>query len=425
MSKLTVIPASEEAPASEDDLRWPSEGATRVPTWIYTDQAVFDREMERIFQGPTWHLVAMECEIPEPTSWVRSHVGDQSVVVTRDKDGEVHVVTNRCTHRGAPLCWKDRGKSKGLLCPYHSWNFSLSGDLRSVAFERGYDGAGGMPETFDKADHGLTKLRAAVRGGAVWATFSPEAPTFEDYVGEDILAAMDRSFAGREPVLLGSSRHVLECNWKMWFENARDPYHATILHAFFTTFGLFRADLPPAQTKVFDQGHYLTSTFLAPFDHDVDDQVEAEMRTFKSGLELNEPITARSVCDEYGDNRNIALQVFPASMWIQHLNTPSFRRIIPISPNRMEMVWTFYGFADDTAELREARLKQANLVGPAGYVTSEDGEVIEKSQPLFDAAPELPQVLEMGGSSTGTPANMLSENLGRSYYAAWRRLMGI
>ncbi len=121
----------------------------------------------------------------------------------------------------------------------------------------------------------------------------------------------------------------------------------------------------------------------------------------------------------------MGVQVFPASMWIQHLNTPSFRRIIPISPGKMEMVWTFYGFADDTPELRAARLKQANLVGPAGYVTSEDAEVIEKSQPIFDAAPDFPQVLEMGGTSIENPPNMLTENMGRSYYAAWRKLMAI
>lgn len=169
----------------------------------------------------------------------------------------------------------------------------------------------------------------------------------------------------------------------------------------------------------------MTYTYLAPFKGEVDEEVEAQMRTFKSGLELNEPITANSACDEYGDNRNIGLQVFPASMWIQHLNVPSFRRIIAISPNKMEIVWTYYGFADDSPELRAARLKQANLIGPAGYVTSEDAEVIEKSQPIFDAAPEFAQVLEMGGSDTGNPPNMLTENMGRSYYAAWRKLMGI
>ena len=83
---------------------WPVEGDSRVPYWVYTDEAIYRRELERIFEGPTWSYVALECEIPNPGDWKRSWIGEKSVLVVRGEDGAINGFLNRCAHRGVQLC---------------------------------------------------------------------------------------------------------------------------------------------------------------------------------------------------------------------------------------------------------------------------------------------------------------------------------
>src|SRR3546814_12420134 len=99
----------------------------------------------------------------------------------------------RCAHRGSLLCWKNRGQAKDITCPYHHWTYNLSGDLMGLPFLRGVQGKGGMPRDFDKSKNGLTKLRVAVRGGTIWATYSDEVPPLEDYLGPEILMRLDQN----------------------------------------------------------------------------------------------------------------------------------------------------------------------------------------------------------------------------------------
>src|SRR6266446_8534097 len=64
---------------------WPAEGLTRIPDWVYTDQTIYEREVERIFHGRTWNYVALECEVPNAGDFIRSNVGPRPVVVVRGR----------------------------------------------------------------------------------------------------------------------------------------------------------------------------------------------------------------------------------------------------------------------------------------------------------------------------------------------------
>ena len=110
---------------------WPQEPG-RVPYWVYTDGRVYERELARIFNGPTWSYVGLECEIPEPGNYKRTVLGEQSVLVVRGKDGQIRVLANRCAHRGVELCQSDSGKVQDFMCPYHQWVYVLEGRLRLV-----------------------------------------------------------------------------------------------------------------------------------------------------------------------------------------------------------------------------------------------------------------------------------------------------
>lgn len=403
---------------------WPTDGEFRIPAWVYTDPDLFEEEMERFHHGPTWNYVGLECEIPSAGDWKRGSVGLRPVVVTRDKAGDIHVVENRCSHRGAPICWEESGNATGLNCPYHQWRFSLRGDLIGVPFENGLNGGGGMPAAFDKSRNGLRKLRVERRGGAIWASFSDAAPPFEDYVGPELIGALDRISERGTMRLIGTSRQVYRSNWKTWYENARDNYHATLLHTFLTAFKLVRADLPKPQSVIRD-AHTVNVSFTRPPEGDAATSSAAavEMRKLRTDYKLNDWETVGTDRFDYADGKNIGFQLFPSSMYQPHLNVPSFRQIVPKGVDEHEIHWTFFGFEDDDEELRRRRLKQANMFGPAGYVTAEDGEVIVRSQRVLEASPDSSQIIEMGLGSDESVPTMITEIAIRAFYDHYRAVM--
>ena len=98
-----------------------------------------------------------------------------------------------------------------------------------------------MPADFRLEDHGLRRLKVATRGGVVFASFAADTEPLEEYLGPEILADFDATFDGRKLKILGYYRNTLPANWKMYHENLKDPYHATLLHAYLVTFGLLVA----------------------------------------------------------------------------------------------------------------------------------------------------------------------------------------
>jgi phenylpropionate dioxygenase-like ring-hydroxylating dioxygenase large terminal subunit len=127
---------------------WPAEGYTRAPYWVYTDPDIYAQEQAKIFRGKSWHYVGLEAEVPDVGSFKTTYIGEQSVVLTRAEDGSLHVVVNRCAHRGNMLCRDAFGKVKKLYCVYHAWNYNLKGDLTHAAFSHGLRGEGGLPKDF-------------------------------------------------------------------------------------------------------------------------------------------------------------------------------------------------------------------------------------------------------------------------------------
>nr|AYE88694.1 2-nitrotoluene dioxygenase ISP beta-like polypeptide [Diaphorobacter sp.] len=171
-------------PVFPQDPKWPGEGSSRVPFWAYTREDLYKRELERLFYANHWCYVGLEAEIPNPGDFKRTVIGERSVIMVRDPDGGINVVENVCAHRGMRFCRERHGNAKDFFCPYHQWNYSLKGDLQGVPFRRGVkqDGKvnGGMPKDFKLEEHGLTKLKVAARGGAVFASFDHDVEPFED-----------------------------------------------------------------------------------------------------------------------------------------------------------------------------------------------------------------------------------------------------
>lgn len=108
---------------------WPNGEVSRVPFWLYSDPDIYQRELERFFHSGHWCYVGLAAEIPSAGDFKRSWIGERSVVVVRNHDGAVHVVENRCAHRGVAFCQQNFGNRRDFVCPYHQWNYDLTGNL--------------------------------------------------------------------------------------------------------------------------------------------------------------------------------------------------------------------------------------------------------------------------------------------------------
>ncbi|WP_137174155.1 aromatic ring-hydroxylating dioxygenase subunit alpha [Massilia sp. HP4] len=406
---------------------WESkESSSRIPFSVYTDEQIYRRELERLFYHGHWCYVGLEAEIPNAGDFKRTVVGERSVIMVRGNEGEINVVENVCAHRGMQFCRERHGNRKEFVCPYHQWNYKLNGDLQGVPFRRGVkqDGKvnGGMPKEFDTKDHGLTKLKVAVRGGVVFASFDHEVEPLEDYLGPDMLGYFDRLFNGRKLTILGYNRQRIPGNWKLMQENIKDPYHPGLLHTWFVTYGLWRAD-NKSELKM-DAHHRHAAMISTRSQQAATSEVTAGVTSFKSSMEVQDKRLLDIVPEDWwGGPTAVMMTVFPSVIFQQQVNSVSTRHIQPNGKGSFDFVWTHFGFEDDTEEMTQRRLVQANLFGPAGFVSADDGEVIELSQYGFEQKPFHRAVAELGGHGVENTDHMVTETLIRGMYSYWRKVM--
>ncbi len=404
---------------------WADGPISQVPGWVYTDPGVFDDELKRFFYQGHWCYVGLACEIPSPGDFKRTVVGRRSVIMVRDEDGEIRVVENRCAHRGVAFCRERQGRVKDFVCPYHQWNYDLKGNLVGLPFRRGekQDGKirGGMPPDFKTAEHGLTRLRVECRGGAVFATFDPAVEPLADFIGPEVLPYVDRIFGHRPLKLLGYNRQRIPANWKLMQENIKDPYHPGLLHTWFVTFGLWRAD--QRSEMVLDR-HYRHAAMVSRRNEGGAGDVTQGVSSFREAMKLNDDRLLDVVPEDWWQGPSVVMTtLFPSVIIQQQVNSLSTRHLQPVAPGVFDFVWTHFGYADESDEMTRRRLRQANLFGPAGFVSADDGEVIEFAQRAFEANPDARTYSELDGRDVRPTDHMVTETLIRGMYAYWRRVM--
>jgi len=404
------------------DRSWPSEGLTRIPYWIYSDRDLYAEEQARIFRGDAWTFLCLEAEVPRPNTFRTSNLGDMPVVVTRDKDGVIHAFENRCAHRGSLLCLKERGEAREIVCVYHNWTYDLTGKLTGVAFRRGVGGKGGMPADSRPDEHGPRQLRVEVFAGLVFGTLGDNAVPVETYLGPDIAAKVRRVMKAPAK-LLGGYSQILPGNWKLYMENVKDSYHASLLHMFFTTFRLNRLSQRGGLVVSEDGANHISYSMTA--DVAGKEYEQAGMRSANAGFGLEAPELLKSV-DEYGDGIGLQiLSVFPGFVLQQIRNSLAVRRVVPQGLERTELVWTCFGYETDDEALTELRLRQANLIGPSGFISMEDGAATGFVQRGIRGADGKESFVEMGGSGTGSEESRVSEAAVRGFWKAYRQYMNM
>ena len=402
---------------------WPAGALTRVPYWIYQSPEIYAQEQRRIYEGPTWNYLCLEGEIPKPGDYRATFAGAMPVVVARDFDNEIYAFENRCAHRGALICLDTGGNARDFTCVYHAWNYDLKGNLKGVAFEDGVGGKGGMPKTFCRDDHGPRKLRITTFCGLVFGSLSDDVPPIEEYLGDEIARRIARVRC-KPIVVIGRVTQSLPNNWKLYFENVKDTYHASLLHMFFTTFKINRLSQRGGLVVSESGGNHASFSMIDP-TLTGGDYAQAGLRSEKEDYKLADPSLLAGK-DEFGDGTMLQiLTVFPGFVLQQIQNALAIRQVLPKGLTATALNWTYIGFADDTPELRRMRLKQGNLAGPAGYVSMEDGAVGGFVQRGIVSAGGERAVIEMGGDGTSAEGTRATEASVRGFWKAYRAQMGI
>ncbi len=191
-----------------------------LPRPLYNDPLLFRIDMEEVFQKE-WLFVGMTCEIPEKGDYMTVEVGQDPVLVVRDRDGEIRSFHNVCRHRGSRLCTDAKGKVANLTCPYHQWTYDLKGNLIFASSEMG--------ETFDRTKHGLKKIHCKTAGGFIFICLAKgEAPEIEPFLTS--LAQYMEPYDMDNTKVAAESTLEENANWKLVIENNRECYHCSGSH---------------------------------------------------------------------------------------------------------------------------------------------------------------------------------------------------
>ena len=408
----------------ETDLTWPAADFSRVPYRVFTDPDVFESEQERIWKGPVWNYLALEAEVPNPGDFLVTYVGDTPAVVNRAEDGSIHAWVNRCAHRGTMVVREPRGNRTSHTCVYHHWCYDLEGNLIGVPFQKGSQGQGGMPDSFNKEDHGLQTYKIATYRGVIFGASHPDVEPLEDYLGPRMLTFLDYLF--RKPVeILGYMRQRMPANWKVYWENLNDGYHGGLLHQIPATFGIHR--VTQAGVMEMDEHKRHDASYVI-YDSDDEETVRAgydETTLLDETLTLNDSSIV-DWHDEMNDGRILnMMSVFPSIFFQQLSNTLATRQIRPKNPAEFELYWTYFGYTDDTPELRKMRFQQANMVGPAGLISLEDGESGVLIQRAIRRQGEYHSIIAMGGTGPIEDQNhQVSEVPIRGFWKNYCAFMG-
>jgi benzoate/toluate 1,2-dioxygenase alpha subunit len=424
-------------PVAPQHLVWEEPDVFRVHARAYTDQAVFDLEQKHVF-ARSWVFVAHGTEIANPGDFKTAHIGVQPVIATRDAQGEVHVMLNRCAHRGASVCRERSGNSpRGFTCPYHAWSYALDGRLVGIT---GRDDRSGYSDRFE-APQGLYRVpRVESYRGFVFASLDEGIVPLREYLGATALQLIDRKLAqapaGGITVQGRPFVGLYQGNWKFQGENIVDGYHFMYAHQSFVQlqrkygdrtgdFGVHKGGSPAEMKKNRDQGNVVGS----PCGHGLNQKpVVGYDDLFKGPFSsYYEALRARHGDEELKWVVGVgAACIFP-NFGIIHNQLRVWR---PIGPALTEV--TIYPYSLDGAadEFNEGMLRShERFYGPSGHGAVDDVEMFALNQQGLGALASEWTILERGmhaekrhesGEIEGLPS---SETVHRAFWRQWRRLM--
>ena len=391
---------------------------------IYTRPEIMEAEFKRIFYT-TWVYVGHDSEILNPGDYKSTHIGRVPVLMTRDQAGDIHVVINRCRHRGLTVCPEEHGNSRYFTCPYHGWTYDNDGSLVEVGAPAGYtDGE------INKAEMGLMPTaRKGVYRGFVFASLSDTGRSLDDHLGRakaHIDNYVDRSPLGTITAgVSGVYKYTYDGNWKIQLEGSVEGYHVAFTHASFLQVAMKQnPDIvkhfsnPDMRGIDLGNGHNIIEVMRMP-PALVDKLYPADFRA-----QITERVGEDGMYDILGTTKNLVL--FPNVALLEH----QIRVIRPLAVDKtlVETHHTLLDGAPDAVNLQRIRGHE-KFYGPSGFGGPDDIEMFNRMQEGYQAdmiewlymnRGYLAETINEHGERIGKPDH---ETVQRASYYEWRKLM--
>jgi benzoate/toluate 1,2-dioxygenase alpha subunit len=354
---------------------------------IFTDESLFELEMKAIFEG-NWVYLAHESQIAEPGDYYTLTVGRQPIMITRDKDKQLHAMINSCSHRGAMLASRKSGNKTSFTCPFHGWTFNNAGNLLKAKDEK----TGAYPPCFKQAgSHDLKQMpRFESYRGFLFGSLSNEVLPLTDYLGDTrqvIDLIVDQAENGLE-VLKGASSYTYDGNWKLQMENGADGYHVSVVHWNYAS-TMARRNYGANCTQTvdangwsksiggvygFDNGHMLLWTRA----------LNPEVRpVFKHFNRLNERFGTVRADLMVNETRNLCL--YPNVYLMDQFST-QIRVVRPIAVDKTEVTIFCFAPKGESAQDRALRIRQyEDFFNVSGMGTPDDLEEFRACQQGYNA----------------------------------------
>lgn len=345
---------------------------------LYTDPAIFQAELEKIWFR-TWVYVGHTSEVPNTNDYVMKSIGPEPIIMTRDREGKINLLHNRCPHRGNRVCMTEKGNARSFTCPYHGWTFANDGQLKGYPFPSGYEGV-------DRTELGLGKVaRVASYKGFVFGSFAAEGETLEEHLGaaKDAIDALClTSPEGEVEVTAGFLKHKVKSNWKFLVENETDGYHPSFVHASIfevakSGIGSLYSSDSTAVSRYFGKGH--SENDLRPEFRKRD----VPMSWFNTTADRLPDYTSRMEA-AYGPEkaRHIMIEGTPHIMIFPNLFIAEIQMFViqPLSVDESVQHVTALQFKGAPDLNRRMRQQTMGSVGPAGFLLADDAAMYERTQ---------------------------------------------
>ena len=371
---ISIAPAaSSAAPAWDRLVR-----SDRVHGLLYTDPSIYQEELRQIWYR-TWVYVGHESEIPNANDFVMKSIGPEPVLMTRDKAGTIHLLHNRCPHRGNRVCMSEQGNARSFTCPYHGWTFANDGDLKGYPFPSGYEGV-------DRRELGLGRVaRVGNYRGFIFGSMAEDGPTLEEHLGgaaRSIDALCDTSPEGEVEITAGFLKHKVKANWKFLVENETDGYHPSFVHASIfevaqSGIGSLYSAESTAVSRDFGNGH--TENDLRPEFRKRD----VPMSWFGTTAEkLPDYVEKMNAAHGVEKARKIMIDGTPHVMIFPNLFIAEIQIFViqPLGVDETVQHVTALQFKGAPDLNRRLRQQTMGSVGPAGFLLADDAEMYERTQ---------------------------------------------
>ena len=398
----------------------------KVHGTLYTDPSIFAEELHKIWYR-TWVFVGHESEVAQPNDYVRKKLGPQDVIMTRDRDGEVHLLLNRCAHRGNQVCDDVKGNSGTFRCPYHGWTFRNTGELIGFPFFKGYGER--------KLDLALGRVpRVESYGGFVFGSFAADGPSLVEHLGA-AAGEIDRltrlSPEGRVELTAGWLQHRTSANWKLLAENETDGYHPQFVHGSIfgvtgSTIGPLYSDSSIAVTRDLGGGH--SENDLRPEFRKFAEPMrwfgttESRVPDYVAAMRKLHGAAAEQILIEGGPHVMIFPNLFIAEIQVFNIQ--------PVAVDECVQYSTAVQLAG-APELNRRMVSQCvGSVGPAGMLLADDTEMYERNQEGLEAlSPEWLDVRrglnrETVDDAGFTIGSATDETGMRGFWSHYKDLMG-